>query len=243
VPTPPPFSGPPLNTLTPLNILDPNGFPVRNDNTSNLAFVGTGTGLSAPEQYTAYNRSDLADPTPIAPGETTLMRNTQTGLYCRLVPVPAGYSLKSTINAFAKRRTPPGRSQPVAGATASAKRGLRQFATPNCNTQGVVCDQTSPANAVVLTYTGTGLSYQGVPLVVSPVTKTLVLSGDPACTTPGGDKLTFPPATMGERQPLRALCQTVSVVWRSSGSCADCGDGRVGYTLCFPSGSGGEPIQ
>ena len=52
---------------------------------------------------------------------------------------------------------------------------------------------------------GYGMSYQGVPLVVSPVTKTLVLSGDPACTTPGGDKLTFPPATMGERQMIPAV--------------------------------------
>ena len=54
------------------------------------------------------------------------------------------------------------------------------------------------ATATILTYTGSGLSYNGVPLVEVPPSKTLVLSGDAACTVPGGDKLTFPPATLRE---------------------------------------------
>jgi hypothetical protein len=32
--------------------------------------------------------------------------------------------------------------------------------------------------------------------VQSPVSKTLLLSADPACTVPGGDKITFPPAAL-----------------------------------------------
>jgi hypothetical protein len=48
----------------------------------------------------------------------------------------------------------------------------------------------------VLTYTGSGLSFNGVPLVVLPPSMTLVLSADPACTVPGGDKLTLPPASL-----------------------------------------------
>jgi hypothetical protein len=67
-----------------------------------------------------------------------------------------------------------------------------------CNTQGVICDQDTLATATVLTYTGSGLSFNGVPLVEVPPSKTLVLSADPACTVPGGDKLTFPPATLRE---------------------------------------------
>jgi hypothetical protein len=41
---------------------------------------------------------------------------------------------------------------------------------------------------------GNGLSYNGVPLVQTPGTGTLVRSSDPACKVPDGDKFTFPPA-------------------------------------------------
>jgi hypothetical protein len=39
-----------------------------------------------------------------------------------------------------------------------------------------------------------------VPLVASPPSNTLVLSADPACTVPGGNQLTFPPAELGASQ-------------------------------------------
>jgi hypothetical protein len=42
------------------------------------------------------------------------------------------------------------------------------------------------------------MSYNGVPLVVLPPSMTLVLSADPACTVPGGDKLTIRPTQQGE---------------------------------------------
>lgn len=94
-------------------------------------------------------------------------------------------------------------------ASSPATRGLLQ--SSSCATQGVLCDQTSPANATILTYTGSGLSYQGVPLVQSPTTGTLRLSADPLCTVPGGDKLSFPPAALCEFPTLpccvwAALC-------------------------------------
>jgi hypothetical protein len=137
---------------------------VRNDNTSSFAYVGPNDGVQqAPEIFTAYRPSAPTDPTPIQPGETTQLRNAQTGLYCRLATLPAGTVSPST-----------------------------------CNTQGVICDQDTIATASVLTYTGSGLSYNGVPLVEAAPSKTLVLSADPACTVPGGDKLAFPPATLRE---------------------------------------------
>ena len=158
-------AGPPLQPLSPINLLGSGGSPVRNDNLTSFAYVGANDGRQEPpETYIAYRPGDPSSSTPIQPGETTQLKNAQTGKYCRLVPLPPG------------------------------------FPSPNarCNTQGMLCDQDSLATATTLTYTGSGLSYNGVPLVEMPPSRTLVLSADPACTLPGGDKLTFPPALLGE---------------------------------------------
>jgi hypothetical protein len=49
----------------------------------------------------------------------------------------------------------------------------------------------------VLTYTGSGFEYNGVALIQTSGSGTLVLdSGDPACTISGGSTFTFPPVTM-----------------------------------------------
>ncbi len=54
-------------------------------------------------------------------------------------------------------------------------------------------------------YTGSGLKFNGVPMVQLPGTGTLVLSGDPACKTPDGDKFTFPPVNLS-RERLGPCC-------------------------------------
>ena len=161
---PPPALPPPLTPIINILVLDSSGNPVRNDNLTNFAYVGPNDGVATPpEVYNAYRPGNPADPTPIQPGETTQLRNAQTGKYCRLAQLPAGYVSPTT-----------------------------------CNTQGVICDQDNIATATILTYTGSGLSYNGVPLVQSLPSKTLVLSADPACTVPDGDKLTFPLAVLRE---------------------------------------------
>jgi hypothetical protein len=148
---------------------------VRNDNLTNFAYVGPNDGKQQPpEIYSAYRPENPNDPTPIPPGGTAQLKNAQTGKYCRIAQLPATYPL----------------SQPIAS---SGARHLLQVPS-SCATQGVLCDQDTISTASVLTYTGTGMSYNGVPLVQSPNSKTLLLSSDPACTVPGGDKLTFPPA-------------------------------------------------
>jgi hypothetical protein len=178
---PPPPTGPPLQPIVPINLLDQNGFPVRNDNLTNFAYVGPNDGRQQPpEIYSAFRPANPSDPTPIPPGETAQLRNQQTGKYCRLAQLPTGYPLYTRI-------------------TSSSKRGLLQV-PGSCNTQGVLCDQDTIATATILTYTGYGMSYNGVPLVQSPGSKTLLLTADPACTTPGGDRMTFPPAILGESQ-------------------------------------------
>ncbi len=45
----------------------------------------------------------------------------------------------------------------------------------SCGSQGMVCDVDSAARATVLTYTGSGLSYDGTALTVLPGSGTLVL--------------------------------------------------------------------
>ena len=62
-----------------------------------------------------------------------------------------------------------------------------------CLTEGVLCDKSKVEDATVITYTGTGLSYNGVPLVQTPITNTLVLSSDPTCKVPSGELIYFPP--------------------------------------------------
>jgi hypothetical protein len=69
------------------------GFPIRNDNVTNFAYVGTGTGLSPPENYYAYNPADPSSTAAIPPGSTVFLKNKQTGLYCRLARISAGYPL------------------------------------------------------------------------------------------------------------------------------------------------------
>ena len=156
---------------------------MRNDNLTNFAYVGPNDGQQQPpEVYFAYHPSNPADPSPIDPGETAQLKNAQTGKYCRVAPLPSGYPLNTPVRA---------------ASTATGSRHLLQ--TPSsCATQGVICDQDTIATASILTYTGSGLSYNGVPLVQSPISKTLVVSADAACTVPGGSIMTFPPATLGE---------------------------------------------
>ena len=161
---------------------------MRNDNLTNFAYVGPEDGITQPpEVYMAYRPSSPTNTTPIQPGETTQLMNMQTGKYCRIAQLPANYPLNK----------PGSRPQRTPSSVSSAGSGRHLLQVPSsCITQGVLCDQDTIATASILTYTGTGMSYNGIPLVQSPNTNTLVLSADPACTVPGGDKLSFPPATL-----------------------------------------------
>ena len=75
-----------------------------------------------------------------------------------------------------------------------------------CNTQGVLCDKGSMADATTITYEGTGLSYNGVPLVQLPGSGTLVLSSDASCSVPGGDSFEFPPGKLHRRLLCSCRC-------------------------------------
>ncbi len=62
--------------------------------------------------------------------------------------------------------------------------------TQAAGTQGMVCDQPTATTATVMTYTGSGLAYNGTPLVAVSPGQPLVLTN----STSVPDTLTFPPA-------------------------------------------------
>jgi hypothetical protein len=65
---------------------------VRNDNLTNWAYVGSGTGKTDPEVYLAYHAVDLGNRSLIQPGETALLQNQQTGQWCQLRGLPSNAS-------------------------------------------------------------------------------------------------------------------------------------------------------
>jgi hypothetical protein len=73
----------------PLNIMGPSGSYVRTDNTTGMAYSGSGSGSTAPEQYTAYHAGNTSDRSPVVPGQTALLQSEQTGMWCRLAPLPS----------------------------------------------------------------------------------------------------------------------------------------------------------
>ena len=158
-----PPAGPPIPPNTPLKLLDPSGKPLRNDNLTNFAYVGSGNGTTPPELYLAFHAGDLADGSPIQPGDTTKLQNEETGQWCRLAPLPS-----------------------------------------NSSQIGMICDQPTPDTATVMTYTGDGLSYQGVKLVAPSGPGTTLLLAN-TTTVPlsgsGAGNLTFVPVEPAGEQP------------------------------------------
>jgi hypothetical protein len=126
--------------------------------------------------------------------------------YARLANIPGNYQLSGVApsnKAKLLKRPPPklmgllaAATKPDAGAAtggvikSTASRSLLQL-PQTCFTQGLLFDQTSPTTATAITYTGTGFTVGGVPLVQTPGSKTLILSSNPACTTPTGSIFTL----------------------------------------------------
>jgi hypothetical protein len=191
---------------TPINIVGGDGLPLRNDNLTNLAYVGRGDGSTYPEQYVAFRPNVPSSTAPATSGQLVILRNLQTGLFCRLAPVPAAYPL--SIPGASRRSR-------ALGPPLAAQIGLKAVPA-SCATFGVVADQPTAVTATVLTYTGFGLSYEGVPLVQTPGSRTLVLSSSPDCTTPGGGQLSFPLAP-ASRAPPPALVATGGLAGCSRG--------------------------
>ena len=81
-------AGPQLPADTPFSIVTSTGNFVRNDNSTAFGYGSNGTGITEPEQYTAYDPDNPAGTDPIKTGDTTILKNVETGQYCRLAPLP-----------------------------------------------------------------------------------------------------------------------------------------------------------
>ena len=101
----PPPAGPPLPANSPINVLGPNGYPVRNDNSSSNgeAYLGAGNGTTPPEIYTASHPDALGSNVPILPGQSAILTNEATGMYCQLRGLPSN---SSQLGMFCDQPTP-----------------------------------------------------------------------------------------------------------------------------------------
>lgn len=162
--------GQPLNSLVSINIFGSGSKAVKVDSTTAFAKVGAGDGSSHSEQFSAHHPTDITDPAPIQPGSNMILVSKRTGLFCRLADITVATPL-------------------VHPARAAKMRGLLQNNV--CQTKGLLCDAVSAPEAAVLQYTGSGMSNNGVPLVQSPNTLTIIASGDPACSAPNGNVFAF----------------------------------------------------
>ncbi len=124
----------------------------------------------------------------IGPGQPFTLLSVQTGLYCTVKAIPSTFPLSV-----------PRRGSKAAGVRKQAgRRSLQQLpVTPECFTQGLVCDQ--PTASTNFTFTGEGMEYQGQPLVQSYNTYTLLFTNISTCTLVGGDVYMFAPATTAGR--------------------------------------------
>jgi hypothetical protein len=211
----PPPPGPPITPIIPINLLDQNGFPVRNDNTTNFAYVGPNDGKQQVGRSQGRQNDGMPCPSLCCAISYCMQARPPIHTYlttpCR-VALPFPYPQQAPEVYHAYHPSNPADPSPIdPGETAQLKNAqtgkfcriaqlpASYISSPTtCNTQGVICDQDTIASASILTYTGNGMSYNGVPLVQVPPSNTLLLSSDPACTVPGGDKITFPPAVLCE---------------------------------------------
>ena len=119
-------------------------------------------------------------------------------MYCRMgQPKAAGATRRSSKgpNSVASRIAGFGSSskaKPSASSASSNAAASTFKPAATCTGPTMICDQPDAASATALTYTGNGLSYNGVPLVQAPDTGVLTASSDPACQSPGGGVMTFP---------------------------------------------------
>jgi hypothetical protein len=174
------FLPPPIPTNTAISIAMPSRGFLRIDSTTAYAYCGNGNGTSPPELFIAVDPTDAAAVKTVRPGQRTLLKSVQTGLFLRLemfrgdadarvsVQAPSAVRppslaaravtvLRPPSLAIRQARPPP---QPAAGALASAAASSANGSV----VWGVLGDQASLETGTVFVYTVMGLSYMGEPL-------------------------------------------------------------------------------
>jgi hypothetical protein len=128
----------------------------------------TTTGSSEATQFFFYNATNPTSPLSVTSGSTTIMQSAGTDKFCRLVPLQG--------------------SVPPAAASSSLRTSssfrTKSAAAPPGFLLTLQCDVTDPAQATPLTYTSTGLMYNGQPILpVGPGGTMVVVPGDSTGST------------------------------------------------------------
>jgi hypothetical protein len=87
-------TGPSLATNAPLTIKTsfPSSGYVSVDNSTSPAYIGSGSGTSVPELFTALDPANASNSARILPGQLALLKSSQTNAFCRLAPAPGSIS-------------------------------------------------------------------------------------------------------------------------------------------------------
>jgi hypothetical protein len=172
-----------------LNIVDTNGYYMRNDMATSLAFVGEGFGYDPVEHYIFYNPFDLADTFPIQIGAAVKVKNVGTDGWCRLDAIPLDYALRQPPKNAASTNKGHRRLHQLADGASGTGRQLLQL--DQCFTQGLVCDGFEDIDGTEFVFDGNTLTFNDEPMVQSPGSYTWLLSADPGCTVPNGEVYVF----------------------------------------------------
>jgi hypothetical protein len=92
-------------------------------------------------QFYFYNATSPTSPLPLAPGASTIIKSEETGKFCRLVPTTASANRAPRNSTIRPSYTP--------------------VAAPPGSMLVMLCDVTDPALATPMTYTSSGLVYDG----------------------------------------------------------------------------------
>ncbi len=157
-----------------LNIISPaiGSSYIRNDNTTSLAYAGTGDGSTHPEQYIAQPPGGSPSATSIAVGSPVILRSVQTGLYCRIVNASSYLRGAAVATGSSTAAPSSGKPSPSASRTSSkrappptptpAKHVSRiRSEPPTSKVRGLLAESTSatePAAAAAATPAAAGLS-------------------------------------------------------------------------------------
>ena len=168
---------PPLKPGANITIITTTGDKLMVDPKTGIVYISNDT--ASEQQFKVVNPVNPDE--PVRPGDPIVLVDARTGKYCALLGNVPQEVLQLPDEGGARRRL------------------LTHNALPaSCAVVCLACYLDSLTDATPLVYDAGGLSYQGTPLVQSPGSATLLLSADPACSVPGGDKLTFPAAVLCE---------------------------------------------
>jgi hypothetical protein len=163
-PAPPPPAPAPLPPNTPIYFNEstpPNtGCLVTPMDPSQPVYLSNAINTSC-TPYVPINPSSPSQ--PIQPNSPVIIRDNQTGLYCRVVTLTPSLATQPLVGSLGRTRLgTSGRAPPAASIKIIPVGTIHPSSTAGtCSNLGLACDQTSMATATQLNYTGSTFTYNG----------------------------------------------------------------------------------